>query len=166
MTISMTVTTRPMTAMAITIMTTAMFSSSSQLLPEASPLARRTASRKGSQCIIARMQTRNSPQRARNRTNSSTAGCALFFMHAPSFLEAATLKTPTSTKTRRNVDDDDDIDDSDDDDNDDNAPTITITVLFSSSFEPLPEPRPPARRATSREGCLSIMTSAPWVGFQ
>ena len=54
--------------------------------------------------------------------------------------EAATFKTPTSTKTRRNVDDDDDIDDSDDDDNDDNAPTITITVLFSSSFEPLPEP--------------------------
>ena len=79
------------------------------------PLEKRCLSR------IARMHREAALSGAKNRTNNSIADRALLFRHVPSFLQAATFRSPTLTKTRRIVHDDDDMHDSDDDDNDDNG---------------------------------------------
>ena len=110
-----------MTTMATTIMTTAMFSSLSEHPPEACPPPGRAASREGVSFQDCAHAQRSSTPRANNRTKNSIADRALLFGHVPSFLEAATFRSPTLTKTRRIVDDDDDIHDGDDDDIDDNG---------------------------------------------
>ena len=69
----------------------------------------------------ATLRQRSTTPRAKNTTKNSIGDRALLFRHVPSFLEAATFRSPTLTKTRRIVDDDDDIHDGDDDDIDDNG---------------------------------------------
>ena len=102
-------------------MTTAMFSSLSELLSQACLPPRRDASRERASIENCAHAQRSSTKGPNNRTKKNIADRAFIFSHVPSFLEAATLRSPTLMKTHRIVDDDDDIHDSDDDDNDDNG---------------------------------------------